>query len=42
MGIVTPERRAAGQRAYEDEANFIDFPRSTMWLAKEHVLIDRR
>ncbi len=39
---ATPERRAASQRAYEDEANFIDFARSTMWLAKEHVFIDRR
>ena len=25
-----------------DEANFIDFSRSTMFLAKEHVIIDRR
>ena len=42
MGIVTPERRAASKRAYDDEANFIDFPRSTMFLCKEHVFIDRR
>ena len=34
MGIVTPERRAASKRAYEDEVNFIDFGRSTMFLCK--------
>jgi uncharacterized protein (TIGR02118 family) len=42
MGIVTPERRAANRRAYEDECNFIDFARSTMFLCKEHVFIDKR
>ena len=42
MGHPTPENRAASKRAYEDEANFIDFSRSTMFLAKEHVIIDRR
>tara|TARA_B100001250_G_C19743030_1_gene763938 strand:+ start:156 stop:929 length:774 start_codon:yes stop_codon:yes gene_type:complete len=42
MGNPTPENRAAAKRAYEDEANFIDFERSTMFLAKEHVFIDRR
>ncbi|MDG2114829.1 MAG: EthD domain-containing protein [Actinomycetota bacterium] len=42
MGIVTPERKAASRRAYEDESNFIDFTRSTMFLCKEHVFIDKR
>lgn len=35
-----PEARAAGARAIEDESTFIDFKRSSMWLAKEHVFID--
>lgn len=39
---VTAERRAAGRAAVEDEANFIDFSRSTMFLCKEHVFIDKR
>lgn len=38
----TPEARRAGQLAVEDEANFIDFKRSAMWVAKERVVIDRR
>jgi uncharacterized protein (TIGR02118 family) len=36
-----PEARQAGRLAVEDEASFIDFARSTMWLGKEHVVIDR-
>jgi len=40
--VVTPERRLANQRAIEDESKFIDFRRSTMWLAKEHVFVDHR
>ncbi len=40
--VVTPERRLANQRAIEDESKFIDFKRSTMWLAKEHVFVDHR
>jgi uncharacterized protein (TIGR02118 family) len=36
-----PEAQAAGQRAVDDEARFIDFKRSTMWIGKEHVFIDR-
>jgi len=36
-----PEVEAAGKRAVEDEAKFIDFKRSCMWLGKEHVFIDR-
>lgn len=41
MGIATPERQLAGERAIEDESKFIDFARSSMWMAKEHVFIDR-
>lgn len=40
LGVATPERREGGARAIEDESKFIDFARSTMWLAKEHVLVD--
>ena len=42
MGNAIPENRAASRRAYEDEANFIDFSRSVMFLAKEHVMVDHR
>jgi len=42
MGNPTPENRAASRRAYDDEAKFIDFSRSTMFLTKEHVIVDRR
>lgn len=37
-----PEAREAGRRAAEDEARFIDFTRSSLFLAKEHVLVDCR
>ncbi|MDA1074211.1 MAG: EthD domain-containing protein [Proteobacteria bacterium] len=37
---TTPERKQAGRRAIEDERNFIDFSRSSMWIAKEHVFVD--
>ena len=36
-----PEATEAGKRAVEDEAKFIDFRRSCMWIGKEHVFIDR-
>ncbi len=36
----TPERVEAGRRAVADEARFIDFKRSAIWLAKEHVFVD--
>jgi uncharacterized protein (TIGR02118 family) len=36
-----PEAQAAGGRAIEDEARFIDFKRSTMWIGKEHIFVDR-
>jgi len=38
----TPEARRAGKLAVEDEANFIDFKKSSIWIAKERVVIDRR
>lgn len=38
----TPEARRAARLAVEDEANFIDFRNSSIWIAKERVVIDRR
>lgn len=38
---VTPESRAAAAAAVEDESRFIDFARSAIWIAKEHVIINR-
>jgi hypothetical protein len=35
------EVEVAGKRAVDDEAKFIDFKRSCMWIGKEHVFIDR-
>jgi len=40
--VVTPEARVAGRAAVEDERRFIDFKRSTLFVAKENVVIDRR
>jgi len=37
-----PEATRAMELAIEDEAKFIDFQRSAMWIGKEHVFIDRR
>ncbi|MDX2308555.1 MAG: EthD domain-containing protein [Hyphomicrobium sp.] len=37
-----PEAKRAMTLAIEDEAKFIDFQRSAMWLGKEHVIIDQR
>src|SRR5262249_22258080 len=37
----SPEAKEAGRRAVEDEAHFIDFARSAIWIGKEHLLIDR-
>jgi len=42
MAGSTPEGRRAMQIAVEDEAKFIDFANSAMWIAKERVFIDRR
>lgn len=36
-----PEVETASRRAVEDESRFIDFKRSTLWIGKEHVFIDR-
>jgi len=36
-----PEARHAGRVAVADERNFIDFTRSSMWIGKEHVIVDR-
>lgn len=38
----TPEGKQAMAIAVEDEAKFIDFSKSAMWIAKERVFIDRR
>ena len=37
-----PEAKRAMEIAVADEAKFIDFKRSAMWLGKERVFIDRR
>jgi uncharacterized protein (TIGR02118 family) len=42
VAVTGREVAAAERAAIEDEAKFIDFKRSTMWLGKEHVIIDRR
>ena len=34
----TPEAREAGRLLLEDEAKFIDLPRSPLWLNHEHVV----
>jgi uncharacterized protein (TIGR02118 family) len=41
MGAATPDRQRAAEVAVEDESKFIDFARSSLWLGKEHVFIDR-
>ncbi len=38
----TPEGQHAMTVAVEDEAKFIDFPRSAIWIGKERVFVDRR
>jgi hypothetical protein len=38
----TPEGRSAMEIAVQDEAKFIDFANSAIWIAKERVLVDRR
>jgi uncharacterized protein (TIGR02118 family) len=39
--MTIPEGVRARELAAEDESKFIDFKRSALWLAKEHVFIDR-
>ncbi len=41
LGVATPERQLAGKRAAEDEANFIDFSRSSIFLGKEVEFVNR-
>ncbi|MEQ8661398.1 MAG: EthD domain-containing protein [Gammaproteobacteria bacterium] len=42
MMANVPEAARAMELAIADEAKFIDFQRSAMWIGKEHVFIDRR
>ena len=39
---ATAEARLANQTFIEDEHNFIDMQRSTIWFGKEHTIIDKR
>ncbi len=36
--IATPEAQSAARALMEDEANFIDFSRSAIFLTREHLL----
>jgi hypothetical protein len=36
-----PEVDVAARQALDDEGNFIDWDRSTIWINKEHVIVDR-
>src|SRR5580698_7290350 len=36
-----PEAREAGRKLLEDEARFIDLPRSPLWLGREEVIYAR-
>ena len=38
---TTPEGARARELMVEDEAKFVDFKRTALWIAKEHVFIDR-
>ncbi len=40
--VPTTASKAANQAAVEDESHFIDFERSTIFAAKDHVIVDRR
>jgi len=40
MAFATPEGQRAGEELLEDERRFIDFSRSSLWLAKEHVVFE--
>ncbi len=40
--VQTAASKAANLAAIEDESKFIDFQRSTIFAAKEHVIVDRR
>ena len=39
--MSTPKGLQAMGELQEDEKNFIDFSRSAMWIAKEHVIFER-
>jgi uncharacterized protein (TIGR02118 family) len=39
-GMQTAESQEAQQRLMEDEATFIDFARSRVFLTEEHVIVD--
>ena len=39
--LVSPEGKTATAELLEDERHFIDHSRSSLWLAKKHVFIDR-
>lgn len=41
LAVSSPERQLAGKRAAEDEANFIDFARSSIFLGKEFEFVNR-
>lgn len=41
-GSRSEEAKEANRVAVEDESGFIDFKRSAIWLAKEHVFVDHR
>ena len=38
---ATPEGARAAALLLQDESKFVDFGRSSLWIAKEHVFIDR-
>lgn len=37
---ATPEGRKAARELLEDERKFIDLPRSVIWVAEEHPVVD--
>ncbi len=37
---ATPEGRSAALELLEDERRFIDLPRSSLWIAQEHPIVD--
>lgn len=40
LSLASPAGVEAARRAVQDERRFIDFARSSIWLAHEHVLVD--
>jgi hypothetical protein len=41
-GMTTPEGEAASLALLEDERNFIDLERSSLFMTVEHEIFDRR